>query len=203
LLPFGGEPAPPAAWPSRTGTTLTGLLLVVCLAAAAPVAAVAVGVAWLLLARTVDAVNGSLLRRRYERGARRGDRFLAVLSSPWHLLMQVLMVVPVLLLPALVGASAAFIPGLFVAVSELEWGTSFVLATAALAAGLTAWWGLGGGALRRGSRQLARGIAPGRTGATVVVLVALGLAATVVVLLAAAGWVPEWAPLPDQPALVP
>ena len=205
LLPFDAEAATsaPAARSNRTGTALTGLLLLVCLAAAVPLVAVALGVVWLLLARTVDAASGSLLRRRYERGARRGDRALAVLSSPWHLLVQLLLAIPVLLLPALVGASAAFIPGLFVAVSDWPWGTSATLAVAAFAGGLTAWWGLGGGALRRGSRQLARGLAPGRTGATVAVVVLLAVATTVVVLLGAAGWTPQWVPLPEQPTFVP
>jgi serine/threonine protein kinase len=207
LLPFDGDqaapPAPAPPRPGRTGTLLAGLVLLVCLTAAAPLVAVGVGLVWLLLARTVDAASGQLLRRRYERGARRGDRLLAVVSSPWHLLVQVLLAVPVLLLPALVAASAAFIPGLFVAVSELPWGTALVLATAALGTCLTAWWGPGGGALRRGSRQLARGLAPGRAGSTVAVLLLLGVAATAVVLLVASGWVPEWAPLADQPVLVP
>ena len=205
LLPFDAEGAPPApaTRSNRTGTALTGLLLLVCLAAAAPVVAAALGVVWLVLARTVDAASGSLLRRRYERGARRGDRAFAVLSSPWHLLVQLLLAVPVLLLPALVGASAAFIPGLFVAVSDWPWGTAATLAVAAFAGSLTAWWGLGGGALRRGSRQLARGLAPGRTGATVVVVVMLAVATTAVVLLGAAGWAPEWFPLPERPAFVP
>ncbi len=205
LLPFDAEAAAPAPVPrsNRTGTALTGLLLLVCLAAAAPVVAVAIGVVWLLLARTVDAASGSLLRRRYERGARRGDRALVVLSSPWHLLVQLLLAIPVLLLPALVGASAAFIPGLFVAVSDWPWGTAATLAVAGFAGALTAWWGLGGGALRRGSRQLARGLAPGRTGATVAVVVMLAVGTAAVVLLGAGGWAPEWFPLQQQPALVP
>ena len=205
LSPFDAEGAPPApaTRSNRTGTALTGLLLLVCLTAAAPVVAVALGVVWLVLARTVDAASGALLRRRYERGARRGDRALAVLSSPWHLLVQLLLAVPVLLLPALVGASAAFIPGLFVAVSDWPWGTAATLAVAAFAGSLTAWWGLGGGALRRGSRQLARGLAPGRTGATVAVVAMLAVATTAVVLLGAAGWAPEWFPLPERPAFVP
>ena len=192
LLPLGGEPepgppAPQPVRPQRSGTALAGLVLLVCVAAVLPVVAVVVGAAWLLLARTVDAASGSLLRRRYERGARRGDSAFAVLSSPWHLLVQVLLLVPVLLLPAAVALASAFIPGLFVDLTTAPWATSVALAAGALGAGLTAWWGLGGSSLRRGARQLARGLAPGRTGATLAVVAALSLAGGALVLLGIVG----------------
>lgn len=208
LLPVGDQhdPVPvdpPAPRPRRSGTAAAGLVLLVCLAAVLPVVAVAAGAAWLLLARTVDGASGSLLRRRYERGARRGDATLAVLSSPWHLLVQLLLLVPVLLLPAAVALASAFIPGLFVDLTAAPWATSVALAAGALGASLTAWWGIGGSALRRGARQLARGLAPGRTGSTLAVVAALSLAGGALVLLATWGWVPSWQPLPGPPSLLP
>ncbi len=206
LLPFEGEqlpPPPPPPKAHRTGTTVAGFALLVCLATVLPLGALALAVVWMLLARTVDGASGTLLRRRYERGVRRGDSAMAVLSSPWHLLVQLLLAVPVLLLPALVGASAAFIPGLFVSISDWRWGTALTLATAAVAGGMTAWWGPGGGALRRGSRQLSRGLAPGRAGAALAVVVLLSLAVAAVIVLVAGGWMPQWAPLVEQPVLVP
>lgn len=209
MLPLGDGhapeplPAPSAPRPQRSGTVAAGLVLLVCLAAVLPVVAVAVGVVWLLLARTVDAASGSLLRRRYERGARRGDATLAVLASPWHLLVQVLLLVPVLLLPAAVALASAFIPGLFVDLTAAPWATSVALAAGALGACLTAWWGIGGSALRRGARQLARGLAPGGPGATLAVVAALSLAGGALVLLAMWGWLPSWQPLPGPPSLLP
>lgn len=193
---------PPVARPQRSGTAAAGLVLLVCLAAVLPVVAVAAGAVWLLLARTVDAASGSLLRRRYERGARRGDATLAVLSSPWHLLVQLLLLVPVLLLPAAMALASAFIPGLFVDLTAAPWATSVALAAGAFGACLTAWCGIGGSALRRGAGQLARGLAPGRTGATLTVVAALSLAVGALVLLALWGWVPSWQPLPGPPSLL-
>ena len=88
--------------------------------------------------------------------------------------------------------------------SDWPWGTAATLAVAAFAGCLTAWWGLGWRrAASRGRGQLARGLAPGRTGATVAVVVLLAVATTVVVLLGAAGWTPQWVPLPEQPTFVP
>ena len=167
--------------------------------------AVGVGAAWLLLARTVDAASGSLLRRRYERGARRGDATLAVLSSPWHLLVQVLLLVPVLLLPAAVALASAFIPGLFVDRHGRPVGDQ--RRARGRRARRVPDRVVGHRRRRRcgaASRRLARGTAPGRTGATLAVVLLLALAGGALVLLAMSGaGCPSWEPLTGPPCSLP
>jgi hypothetical protein len=146
-----------------------------------------------------------MFRRRVERGSRAGDGFLVVLALPWRLLMAILAAAAAAVLPFLVGLATAFIvaSGLAVGVSRMHPETGPALAAAAVAAGLVAWWGPGGGSLRRGSRALVRGVAPTRA-ASVVLVVLLLAGAIAAVVARASGMGPDLTPFapPDLPAWV-
>ncbi len=184
---------------ARRGTLMAGLVLLAALSAALPVVTLSLAVVGTLLARTVEATTGALLRRRYDRGARRADTALAYASSPWHLLVQVLLSIPLLLLPALAAVSTVLLARYGTALEGSTLAGALPLAAAAVVGALTAWWGPGGARLRRGSRTVARAVTPGTNGALVGPLLLLSLAGGAVVLLMAWGWVPDWTPLTAPP----
>ena len=192
------DAAPPARRTGRTGTIAVAALTLCLVAAVVPVVAAGVGVAGMVLARTVDRSTVSLLRRRYERGPRRGDGWLAALGSPFHLVAAALLSVPALLLPALVGVSAAFASGWLLSGGAPAPGDSVPLAVGSAAALAAAWWGPGGGSVRRGSRTVARAVAPGPRAAQVTVALLL-LVAVGAGLVAYGGADPDWWPLPGPP----
>ncbi len=198
--PWQARPEVPApSWrPARTGTLAVAALTLCLVAAVVPVVAAAVGVAGMVLARTVDRSTVSLLRRRYERGPRRGDRWLAALGSPFHLLAAALVSIPALVLPALVGVSAAFAAGWAVSGGVPVPGDPVPIAVGSAVAVAVAWWGPGGGSVRRGSRTVARAVAPGQRAAqvTVALLVLVAVGAGLVVY---GGADPDWWPLPGPP----
>lgn len=206
--PYTQPPAPytqpPAArLPARSGRvgTLTAGLVALCaVAAVAPLVAALVGAAGMVLSRTVDRTMGAMWRRRYERGPRRSDHALSALGAPWHFVMAVLVSVPALILPVLVAVSAAFLTGAVLgSVNAPAPGRPLALAAAFAAASLTAWWGPGGGSLRRGSRTIVRTVAPGHTGAVVATgMLALIVLAGVLVVLQQGGQ-PDWSPLNGPP----
>jgi hypothetical protein len=208
----GGESAAPPEPPRRAGTVLALALLVVAAAALRPGIALLVLLPLVLLARTVGSVAQSLGRRRERVGARRSDALRAVASSPWHLVRSLVTLLPSLLVAVsvlvivlgvgwwLVG-SGTLAAGPLVADGDApaDRAVSVLLATAT-AAGLAAlWWGPLARTTRTGARWTLGGVAPGRGGATVVVLLAL-LGAGVLVALAATGTGVDWTPLPE-PAL--
>lgn len=206
--PDGEDAGPPPAPepPRRTGTLLALALLVLTAAALRPGAALIVLVPLVLLARTVGSVADAVGRRRERVGARRSDALRAVASSPWHLVRALVTLLPSLLVAAslvvillgvgwwLVG-SGAVEAGPLRAVDDAPAPESvaalLVVATAAGLAGL--WWGPAARTTRVGARWLLGGVAPGRGGATVVVLLAL-LGAGALVALAATGTLVDWAP---------
>ena len=189
----------PRARPARRGTLVAGLVLLAALTAVLPVVAVGLAVVGTVLARTVAATSGALLRRRYERGARRADTALALASSPWHLLLQALLSIPLLLLPAIFAVLTVLLARYGVGLEGPTAVGAVPLAGAAVVGALTAWWGPGGASLRRGSRTVARAVTPGTNGALVGALLLLSLAGGAVVLLLAWGWVPDWTPLTAPP----
>jgi predicted Ser/Thr protein kinase len=159
----------PAAWqppsggpgPIRpTGTLLGALLALTGVGAVAPGGAVVIAAVLMVVARTVDRSATSLWRRRQDAGRRSGDVPYVVAALPWHLVQALVSTVLSLVLPALVGVSVAFIAsagaqrqGTLAAGTPNHPGA---LALAAAATLLTAWWGPGGGSLRRGGRAMAR-----------------------------------------------
>ena len=176
----GPEPDPRIGRPTRTGTLAALLLAVVAVVASVPVVGAALVVLWCWTARTADRSVTSLVMRRHHRGRRRSDVPLAVVASPWHLVVAAVGALAGLVLPLLVGASAVFSTAL--ATVALTGGSpqpnsAGPLAVGALLAMLLAWWGPGGAALRRGTRSVVRGLAPGPRGSRVVVVLALLVAA--------------------------
>jgi predicted Ser/Thr protein kinase len=186
------------ARPRRTGTVLAVLLALVACAAAWPVLTAAVTVALMVLARTVERGTSALARRRYDRGARRSDGLVAVVTSPWHLLAGALATVVTGLLPAALGVATVFFTGLLLSPDGSPApGSLPAVATGALVALLAAWWGVGGLSLRRGSRTLACALAPGRSVRVLVPLLLAGAAA--VAYLAYRQGAPDWSPLRTLP----
>jgi hypothetical protein len=201
-----GEPDPRIGRAARTGTLLAMLVAVVAAAATFPVATAGFGVAWSWAARTADRSVTSLVLRRHSKGRRRSDVPFAVAASPWHLVVGALATVMGAILPLVVAVCAVFSAAL--ATTAVTGGSphpnaAVPLATGALLAVLTAWWGPGGSGLRRGSRSIVRGIAPGATTSRVLVAVLLVLA----VGLAAWAWQhgghPQWWPWQAPSSVLP
>jgi Protein kinase domain len=188
--------SPAAPRPSRTGVLASGLVALCAVAAVVPVVTVIAGTIWAVLARTAHRTRGRMLRRRYEYGPRRGDVALAVASTPWHLVAAALTSVLAMVVPLLVGASTAFLVGLALGTDPSR---ALPLAAGALAASGVAWWGPGGTSLRRGSRDLARALTPGRLGQVLVAGLLLLVAVSAVVVLMQSDWPPDWTPLPGPP----
>jgi hypothetical protein len=201
-----GEPDPRIGRPTRTGTLLAVLALVIAVAAGFPVVAGVVAVLWSWAARTADRSVTSLVMRRYNRGPRRSDVPLAVVASPWHLVVGALATVVSAILPLVVGICAVFSAAL--AIVAVNGGSphpnsAAPLAVGSLIAALMAWWGPGGSGLRRGTRSIVRGVVPGKLATQLLVVLALvGAAALVVWSLQNAG-VPDWWPTQAPSALLP
>jgi hypothetical protein len=164
--PAAGGDQPPGRSGFRTFTLFCGLVALSATAVVAPGAAVLLAGAVMVVARIVDASVTSLLRRRHESGRRGSDVPVTIVAMPFHALIAVLHTCLGLLLPVVVGLSVAFMIGL----GDLRNGVPSPAGAPALAGGmaallLTAWWGPGGGSVRRGSRSIVRGAGRSRTGA--------------------------------------
>jgi hypothetical protein len=102
------------------------------------------------------------------------------------------------LLPAALGVATVFFTGLLLSPDgQPAPGSLLAIGVGALVALLAAWWGVGGLALRRGTRTLVRALAPGRSARLAVPLL-LGLAATAAYLAYQQGS-PDWTPLRTLP----
>ncbi len=198
------EPPPPQR-PRRAGVLLCGLVALSAVAGYLPVVVLIAALVWSVLARTVNAAHGGVLRRRYEYGPRRGDVWLAALASPWHLVVSAAVTVLASVLPVLVGASVAFIVAFVLEGGGQDYRSAVALAAGAFAAAVVGWWGPGGTSLRWGSRTLARALTPGRGGQVIGGVVLLLVAAGAVLTLVRNGWLPDWSPLsgPPFPGLLP
>jgi hypothetical protein len=175
---------PPPPKPRRTATLLALLVALVGVGSCWPVVTAVVLAGLLVLARTADFAVASSTRRRDERGRRGSDAFVAAVSAPVHLFLGVIASVPTLILPALLGVSAAFCAGeAGGSVSFSRGGASAVAASQVaaavgmLVAVLVAWWGPGGAGVRRGSRGLVRGVVRGAPLTTIVIVLCLAGAA--------------------------
>ncbi len=183
----------------RSGTLAAGLVALMAGSTVLPVVTLLVAASASVVARAVDRSHGMLLRRRYERGSRRGDLPLAVVAAPWHLFVAILWSFPLLVLPLLVSVSTVFLAGLVVDISGSAIGQTTPLALGAAAGAMTAWWGPGGSSLRRGSRSVTRAVSPGANGAAVAVPLLLSIAGGLLVLLMMWQWAPLWYPLQQAP----
>ncbi len=204
-LPDTGGPVPGAAADprigrrARTGTLAALALAVAALATALPVAAVLSAVCWSALARTADRSVTAMTMRRIERGPRGRDVPLAIVASPVHLVTGMFSAVLTALLPLVLGMAAAFGAAVVTGGAGPDPTAPLPLAGGMVVAILTAWWGIGGTSLRRGSRSLVRGLAPGRVGAAIVSALLVVLAAYLAVRSQATGAAADWWPLRNNP----
>lgn len=200
------QPLPPpahAAPPSRrTGSVIALGVLLAAVAAVAPPAWVAAGLAWSWLSRTVDRTARGLYVRRGQRGPRRGDLAGAMVRAPGHAVLAIIATLLSGLLPVFVaGAVLLGIAG----AGTLGMGpprgpsSASALFAAAWLGMMVGWWGAGGGPLRRGSRVMLRALAPGRVGAVAAVVVLLVAAAGLGLVSQSSGFSPAWWPLIDDP----
>jgi Protein kinase domain len=175
VLPVGrSEPARgPRERPSQGWTTAVVLAVLALFAGAAAVAPGATLVGFVVLtalARVVDRTVTDLARRRWQRGPRASDGVVAFVALPWRLLLAAVASVFAAVLPAVVGVAAAFITASAITGgADARPGSGPALATAAVAGALVAWWGPGGGAVRRGTRIVLRALTPTRGAAAVLV----------------------------------
>lgn len=148
---------------ARSGTLACAFAAILGVAVVYPYLAIALLIAWSVLARCADRSVTSTVLRRHSRGVRRSDVPVAVASAPWHLVSAALATVLALLLPALLAlaalVAAAILLGL---VGRGTWTVerSLPVGFGAAVAVQLMWWGPGGASLRRGSRSLARGLVP-------------------------------------------
>jgi serine/threonine protein kinase len=167
-----GQPDPRIGRPTRIWTLLALMVGVLGVAAIWPVVAIALIVLWFWSARFADRSVTSLVVRRHERGRRRRDVPLAVVASPWHVIISAVATVIALLLPAIVATASTFSAAL--AIGAVSGGapqpdSSLTLVVGGCTGLLIGWWGPGGASLRRGSRSLVRGVVPGTVATRLVV----------------------------------
>ncbi|MCU1538257.1 MAG: serine/threonine protein kinase [Humibacillus sp.] len=197
-----GEGDPRVHLPLRRGLLGAAALAWVGALAAWPGIAVCVLVGWSVIARTTDLSFTALVLRRYEFGRRRSDVAVAVLSSPWHLVVGVLATVVGLLLPSAVALAGLYGAALLLAGTrggELGPGAPVTLLVGGVLGLAMLWRGPGGASLRRGSRSVVRRIVPAGLGVQVVtgVLVVLGVVAGALALANGASL--TWNPLSGNP----
>ena len=167
-----GQPDPRIGRPPRIGTLLALMVVALGTAAVWPVIASGLIILWFWCARFADRSVTSLVVRRHDRGRRRRDVPLAVIAGPWHIVSSAVATVIALLLPATVAIASTFSAAL--AIAAVFGGNPQPARSLPMVAGcflglMMSWWGPGGASLRRGSRSLVRGIAPGKTMTEVVV----------------------------------
>lgn len=201
-----GQPDPRIGRDPRSGTLVAVLVLLLGLTAAYPVGGFAAFLLWSLVARTADRAVTSLVVRRFHQGARRSDVPVAVLASPWHVVVAVLGTIVSTLLPAVVAVSVFYTTSL--ALDSVAGTSAGPASLAPLAAGmlcgvLLAWWGPGGTGLRRGSRSLVRGLTAGTRSRQIVVVGALVLTAVLIGVALANGGLPDWTPMQAPNPLAP
>lgn len=198
----GGPPAPPKS--RRTGTLLAVLAALVGVGSCWPTMTALAAAALVVLARTADRTAAATSRRRDLRGPRGSDPWVAAVSTPWHLVRSALASAPAVVLPVVLGVSAGVCAGAAMDAGTAGGGSDRVSATQ-VAAGvgllvgvLVAWWGPGGGSVRRGARALTRGVARGRTMTSAVVVLCL-VAGVAAAYLAYTQGHPDFTPLHQLP----
>jgi Flp pilus assembly protein TadB len=151
---------------------------------------VAIG-ALVLGVRTLSWVSEAQRDRRLRRGPRWYDGTLALLSTPWYLLVAAGGTLMLLLW----AAGIAFVTGIGALLFRPPVQTGLLVMGAVLAVAL--WWGPGSRRLRRSARELIGGVTrSAAAGWLMVALVAAGFALTTFTLL---GNGTIWAPQPGPP----
>ena len=188
------------------GGVLAALAAVLIVGAAALPAAACLGaLLFSVLARTADRSVTSLVLRRHNKGERSSDLALAILASPIHVLSGAIATLAACLIPAAVGLAGVFASLLATRLANLpltasrEYAVSLAIGMAL--AVMMAWWGPGGAGLRRGSRSLARGIAPGPVAAQVIGAVLIASAGAIAAWAAFSSGAPLWWPGQDAPVI--
>ena len=192
-----GQADPRAGWHPRSGTLLALVAGVLAVAAIWPVVAIGLVVLWSWAARFADRSVTTLVMRRHDRGRRRSDVPVAIVLSPWHLLVAALAMLLTLVIPAIVAVGSTF--AVAIGAAAMTGGDPDPERAVPIVVGgflglVMGWWGPGGASLQRGSRSLVRTVAPGR-GTTDFVVASVLLAG---IGLAAWAWVrngqPDWWP---------
>ncbi len=200
LDPSSAPPSPPAATagpvpPRAVGATIAlGLATLAALAAVAPGLAIVVSLAWAVFGRVADRTITGTMRRRYSYGPRSGDVGVALAALPWRTLAAIPGAALGSLLPAALAVSAAFLAGAMVSPASPQPGSGPALMVATVVAWFTAWWGPGGGGLRRGTRGLVTGLSR-RHRLHVGMVVFLGFLLVAAVLVIGGGAGPDWGAL--------
>lgn len=213
--PYGDQPPPPrppmAGDPRIGRATRAGVLaglagVLVVGAAAFPAAALVAALSWSVLARTADRSVTSLVMRRHNKGVRSSDVARSLLAGPIHLISGLVATIAAAAIPAAVGLAGVFatLLALRLAALPVDVAHSYSIALAAgmALALMMAWWGPGGAGLRRGSRSLARGVAPGPASAQAVGGLLLAAAVGLGVWTAQSVHTPNWAPAQSPPAII-
>ena len=199
----------------RTGTVLALALAAIAGAMLYPVATGLALLAGLVVIRTVGTAAEAVDHRRERRGGpARGDVARAVAASPWHLLRALFGLLPSVFVAAAVVVVVggvlwwALDTGRFV-VSAADptpdgrngpLAFSGALGVVMLLVLVTVWFGPLTRLTRDGARRTLRGVAPGWSGATVLVTLALAGTGVLLVLLLT-GQAISWWPLPGPPVL--
>ena len=180
----------------RNSTLLVLLATLAACAAVVPAVTVLVTAVGLVLARVVDASVTALWRRRYTHGPRPGDVPYAVFGLPWRLVTSTMTTLLALILPLVLGVSVAFLTGLAAAgdAGTPQPGGPWALALGMVALVMAAWWGPGGGQVRRGTRTLVRGAT--RTPVSATVLIGFLVLLLISAVLVAYGGTTDWWPVP-------
>ncbi|WP_404388852.1 serine/threonine-protein kinase [Humibacillus xanthopallidus] len=200
IVPREGDPR--IGLPMRTGLLGAAALAWVGALAAWPGIALLVLVGWSVIARATDLSFTSLVLRRYERGRRRSDVAMTVLTSPWHLVVGVVATAVSLILPVGVALAGIYGSALLLAGTrggELGPGAPVTLVVGGALGLAMLWWGPGGASLRRGSRSIVRRLVPPGLPMQVVagVLATVGVVAGAVAI--AKGVAITWNPFSGNP----
>ena len=195
VVPREGDPR--IGLPMRTGLLGAAALAWVGALATWPGIALLALLAWSILARATDLSVTALVLRRYERGRRRSDVAMAVVLSPWHLVVGIVATAVSLLLPLGVALAGIFGSALLLAGTrggDLGPGSPVTLAVGGALGLAMLWWGPGGASLRRGSRSIVRRVVPAGLPLQVVtgVLATFGVVAGAVAIAKGASvtWIP-------------
>jgi serine/threonine protein kinase len=205
--PVGQPPQQPVDQPpgpvKPTGTLLLLALAGAGVTAVAPGGAIVALFLIMTLARTIDRSATSIWRRRTMAGPRAGDIPVAVVSLPWQLTLALASSLLSMILPVLIAISVAFIVGAASAPDVSPQPASpLPLAVAGFAGVITAWWGPGGGAFRRGTRSAARWAISGTAG-RIILWSLLVLVVISALLVAAQGEPVDWSPFPSPRGVIP